>query len=161
FSTNPNSVGFVTKLSTAGTIVYSTYLGAGSSAAEPDGIAVDSAGNAYIAGTTVTTAASTSTTGTDVFITKLNPTGTSGLFTQFLSGAKDDASTGVAVDSSGNVYVTGKTFSVDFPTTPGVVQPAFGGGPLFRSTDAAATWSTSSGITRGSLFALAVSPSSP
>jgi hypothetical protein len=157
-STDTTSGGFVTKLSAAGAIVYSTYLGAGSGATEPDGIAVDSAGNAYIAGTTASTAA----TGTDVFITKLNPAGTGSFFTQFLRGAKDDAGAAVAVDTSGNVYVTGKTFSVNFPTTSGVVQPAFGGGPLFRSADAAATWSISSaGITRGSLYALAVAPSSP
>src|SRR5262249_59512794 len=117
----------------------------------------DSAGSAVIAGTTP----STSATGTDVFITKLNPTGTQSLFTQFLRGVKDDAAAAVAVDASGAVYVTGKTFSVNFPTTSGVVQPAFGGGPLFRSTDAAATWSVSSGITRSSLYALAVAPNSP
>ena len=157
-STNTTSGGFVTKLSAAGAIVYSTYLGAGSGATEPNGIAVDSAGNAYIAGTTASTAA----TGTDVFITKLNPAGTAALLTQFLRGGKDDAGAAVAVDGSGNVYVTGKTFSVNFPTTSGVVQPAFGGGPLFRSTNAAATWSiASAGITRGSLYALAVAPSSP
>jgi hypothetical protein len=157
-SSDTTSGGFVTKLGTAGAIVYSTYLGAGSGAAEPDGIAVDSTGNAYIAGTT----ASTSATGTDVFITKINPAGTLSLFTQFLRGGKDDASATVAVDPSGNVYVTGKTFSVNFPTTSGVVQSASGGGPLFRSADAAATWNVSSaGITRGSLYALAVAPTSP
>jgi hypothetical protein len=157
-SADTTSGGFVTKLSPAGFLVYSTYLRAGSGATEPDGIAVDSAGNAYVAGTTASTAA----TGTDVFITKLNPAGTASLFTQFLSGSKDDASTAVAVDASGNVYVTGKTFSVNFPTTSGVVQPVSGGGPLFRSADAAATWSiASSGITRASLYALAVAPTSP
>lgn len=156
-STDPTSGGFVTKLNGAGALVYSTYLGAGSGAAEPDGIAVDAAGNAYIAGTTAPSAA----TGTDVFITKLNPSGTAAVFTQFLRGAKDDAGNAVAVDTSGNVYVTGKTFSVNFPTTSGVVQPV-SGGPLFRSLDAATTWSTASaGITRGSLYALAVAPSSP
>jgi hypothetical protein len=161
-STDTTSGGFVTKLSAAGTIVYSTYLGAGSGATEPVDIAVDSAGNAYITGTTATTAASTSATGTDVFITKLNPAGTGSFFTQFLRGVKDDAGAAVAVDTSGNVYVTGKTFSVNFPTTSGVVQPASGGGPLFRSADAAATWSQSSaGITRASVYALAVAPSSP
>src|SRR5262249_55668846 len=130
----------------------------GSGATEPDGIAVDSAGNAYVAGTTASTAA----TGTDVFITKLNPAGTASLFTQFLSGSKDDASTAVAVDAFGNVYVTGKTSSINLPTTAGVVQPASGGGPLFRSADAAATWSiASTGITRASLYALAVAPTSP
>jgi hypothetical protein len=157
-SADTTSGGFVTKLSPAGSLVYSTYLRAGSGATEPDGIAVDSAGNAYVAGTTASTAA----TGTDVFVTKLNPAGTASLFTQFLSGSKDDASTAVAVDASGNVYVTGKTFSVNLPTTSGVVQPASGGGPLFRSADAAATWSiASTGITRASLYALAVAPTSP
>jgi Beta-propeller repeat len=155
-STDASSGAFVTKLSVGGAMVYSTYLGAGSGAAEPNGIAVDAAGNAYIAGTTASSAA----TGTDVFITKLNPAGTAAVFTQFLRGAKDDAGTAVAVDNSGNVYVTGKTFSVNFPTTLGVVQPA-SAGPLFRSLDAATTWSAASaGITRGSLYALAVAPTS-
>src|SRR5262249_40204569 len=105
---------------------------------------------------------STASTGTDVFITKLNPAGTASIFTQFLRGGKDDAVASIAVDTSDNVYVTGKTFSVNFPTTSGVVQPAFGGGPLFRSPDAAATWSRSgAGITRGSFYALAVAPSAP
>ena len=157
-STDTTSGGFVTKLSGAGAIVYSTYLGAGAGATEPAGIAVDSAGNAYIAGTTP----STSATGMDVFLTKLNPTGTRSLFTQFLRGGKDEAAGAVAVDSSGDVYVTGKTFSINFPTTSGVVQPAFGGGPLFRSADAATTWNiASAGITRASLYALAVAPRSP
>jgi hypothetical protein len=156
-STNPTAGGFVTKLSAAGAVAYSTYLGAGAGPTEPAGIAVDSGGHAYLAATTTATTA----TGTDVFVTKLNPAGTASLFTQFLRGAKDDAAAAIAVDSSGNVYLTGKTFSANFPTTSGVVQPAFGGGPLFRSTDAAANWSISSGITRGSLYALAVAPSSP
>jgi hypothetical protein len=158
FSTDATSGGFVTKLSASGTIVYSTYLATGAGATEPAGIAVDAAGNAYIAGTTP----STSAAGTDVFLTKLNPAGTQSLFTQFLRGGKDEAAGAVAVDASGDVYVTGKTLSINFPTTSGAVQPAFGGGPLFRSADAAATWNVASaGITRASLYALAVAPSSP
>ena len=105
-STDTTSGGFVTKLTATGAIVYSTYLGAGSGATEPDGIAVDSAGNTFVAGTTASTAA----TGTDVFITKLNPAGTASLFTQFLRGGKDDAAAAITVDSSDNVYLTGKTF---------------------------------------------------
>jgi hypothetical protein len=158
FSTDGTSGGFVTKLTPAGAVVYSTYLGAGSGAAEPNGIAVDSSGNAYIAGATPSTTAN----GTDVFITKLNPSGTGVIYSQFLRGTKDDAAAGVAVDGSGNAYVTGKTFSINFPTTSGVIQPVYAGGPLFRSADAAVTWIPSStGIARGSFYALAVSPSSP
>ena len=141
---------FVAKVNTSGTaLLYSGFVG-GSYVETGSDIAVDNLGNAYIAGTTP----STSATGMDVFLTKLNPTGTRSLFTQFLRGGKDEAAGAVAVDSSGDVYVTGKTFSINFPTTSGVVQPAFGGGPLFRSADAATTWNiASAGITRASLYA--------
>src|SRR5207244_13389459 len=117
-----------------------TRLFVGSGAAEPNGIAVDSAGDAVIAGTV----SSTASTGTDIFITKFNPTGTGLLYTQVLRGSKDDTGTGVALDAAGNAYVTGTTFSVDFPTTSGVVQPAFGGGPVFRSSDVGSNWTISS-----------------
>ena len=157
-STDSSSGGFVSKLGPSGVLVYSTYFGAGTGAAEPKGIAVDSAGSAYVTGAT----ASSSTSGTDVFIAKLNPSGTTVLFTQYIRGAKDDSGNAVVVDSSGNAYVAGKTSSINFTTTPGVVQPAFGGGPAFRSADAGTTWTASSNeITRSSLYALAIAPGNP
>ena len=150
---NSTSGAFVTKLSPSGAQVYSTSLTAG----EPKGIAVDASGNAYIAGATPSSAA----TGTDVFLLKLNAAGTA-VYTQYIRGAKDDIGNAVAVDVSGNAYVAGKTSSINFTTTGGVIQPAFGGGPVFHSTDKGVTWSaTSTGITRTSLQALAIGRGDP
>jgi hypothetical protein len=157
-STNVTSGGFVTKLSPAGALVYSTYFSAGGAGSEPRGIAVDSSGSAYITGAT----ASSSTTGTDVFITKLNPAGSNALYTQFIRGARDDAGYAVAVDGSGNAYVAGKTSSIDFTTTAGVIQSVFGGGPAFQSSDGGVNWNiASTGISRSALYALAIAPGSP
>jgi hypothetical protein len=50
------------------------------------------------------------------------------IFSTYLGGSRNDASRGVAVDASGNVYVTGQTNSLDFPVTAGSFQTAFGGG---------------------------------
>lgn len=57
----------------------------------------------------------------DVFVTKLNPSGTRVVFTTYLGGTTFDDGYGIAVDSQGNVYVTG-TAGANFPTTPGAFQ---------------------------------------
>jgi photosystem II stability/assembly factor-like uncharacterized protein len=158
FSTDSSTGGFVTKLSATGALVYSTYFGAGSGAADPKGIAIDSSGNAYVTGAS----SSSTATGTDVFVTKLNPTGTAAAYSQFIRGAKDDTGNGIAVDSAGNAYVAGQTASIDFTTTAGVLQRTYAGGPAFRTSDSGSNWSLSStGITRGSLHALAITPGNP
>jgi len=120
---------------------YSTYLG-GSDIDVPYAIAVDAAGNAYIAGLTTssnfpTTSGAFQTTyykgGTflslpaDAFATKLNPTGTALVYSTYLGGTNYDEANGVAVHSAGNAYVTGGTNSTDFPVTPGAFQTTFGG----------------------------------
>jgi hypothetical protein len=96
-------------------------------------IAVDGAGNAYVTGTTTSTnfpttpgAFQTSSHNSgnpiilasdgDVFVTKLNPTGTALDYSTYLGGSARDAGTGIAVDASGDAYVTGWTRSSDFPT---------------------------------------------
>ncbi|MBF0458213.1 MAG: SBBP repeat-containing protein [Nitrospirae bacterium] len=127
---------FITKLNSAGTaLVYSTYLG-GSSASGDIGrsIAVDSAGNAYVTGETYSTdfptagAYQTTMKGVcDVFITKLNSTGTALVYSTYLGGNGYDGGYGIAVDSSGNAYVTGYTRSTDFPVTSGAFQTTVGG----------------------------------
>jgi len=110
---------------------YSTYLG-GSGGDLGNAIAVDSAGNAYVTGETFSTDFPTtnpiqgSLAGvTDVFIAKLNPTGSAPIYSTYLGGHDNsysqdvyatDCGTGIAADSSGNVYVTGFTASTDFPT---------------------------------------------
>jgi hypothetical protein len=129
---------FVTKLNPEGsTLVYSTYLG-GNANDNGFGIAVDAAGNAYVTGNTdssdfPTTATAFDTTfngGVDAFVTKLDPTGSSLLYSTYLGGGGElgEAGTGIAVDTAGNAYVTGVTSSSDFPTTPGAFQTSPGGG---------------------------------
>jgi len=130
---------FITKLNSNGTsLLYSTYLG-GTKTDEAYDIAIDSQGNAYITGLTqssdfpITSGAyQTSKKGGmnyyDIFITKLNSTGSSLLYSTYLGGTNDDYAFGIVVDSQGNAYVTGYTKSTDFPTTSGAYQVTNNGG---------------------------------
>jgi len=113
---------FVTKIDAAGHFAYSTYLG-GSSHDAGNGIAVDGAGNTYVVGETCSTDFPTSAPPPstahlcDAFVTKLDASG--GLrfgYSIYLGGGFYDYGYGIAVDGSGNAYVTGKTMSIDFPT---------------------------------------------
>jgi hypothetical protein len=121
---------FVTKLNPAGSaLVYSTYLGGNNRDGDYESnIAVDSAGNAYIASNTASTdfptvnAFQTEFRGLDddVFIAKLNAQGSALLYSTYLGGNNINAGTGeyaygLALDGSGNAYVTGYTFSTNFP----------------------------------------------
>ena len=112
---------------------YSTYLG-GNAFDSAYGIAVDSSGNAYVTGSTqspdfpiLSPLQAASGGDSDVFLTKLNPTGTALVYSTYLGGSGFDRGTAIAVDSAGNAYVTGFTASVNFPTTPGSFQTAYGG----------------------------------
>jgi len=127
---------FVTKLNPAGSaLVYSTYLG-GSNSDEGVGIAVDSTGSAYVTGDTVspnfpTTPGAFQTTlgrpfASNAFVTKLNPAGSALVYSTYLGGTGGDSGLGIAVDSTGNAYVTGETSSPNFPTTPGALQATLG-----------------------------------
>ncbi len=117
-------------------LIYSTYLG-GKADENSTGIAVDSAGNAYVAGVTsssdfpVTAGASQPRCGTDglcngrsdFFVAKYSPAGAL-LYSTFIGGSGNEfvgANPGhnIAVDGSGNAYITGNTQSGDYPTTPG------------------------------------------
>ena len=117
-----------------GSLVYSTYLG-GSGLDQGNGIAVDSAGNAYVAGATASTSFVFTPTGFqttnhgqgDAFVAKLTPTGALTYFT-YLGGTLADTAAGIAADSTGNAYVTGSTVSSDFPVTTPVFQHIYGGG---------------------------------
>ncbi len=133
-STDPFD-GFVAELAEdASSLVYSTYLG-GTSGDTVLGIAVDGAGNAYVTGGTNDSQPPNtfpiknpvqSFGGTvDAFIAKLNPAGTSLVYSTYLGGGGYDAGTGIAVDTSGNAYVSGFTYSGDFPVASGV-QNTFG-----------------------------------
>jgi hypothetical protein len=125
---------FVTKINAAGSaLVYSTYLG-GSAADFGRGIAVDSAGNAYVSGFTSSTdfptknplQASYGGGADDAFVAKLNSTGSALIYSTYLGGDADDMGTAIAVDSAGNAYVTGLAPSSNFPTTPGAFQTSCG-----------------------------------
>jgi hypothetical protein len=124
---------FVTKLNPAGTaIVYSTYIG-GSGMDAGFGIAVDSSGSAYVTGSTassnfplVNPFHSTFGPLVDAFVTKLNPTGDALVYSTYLGGSDFDEGHAIAVDASGNAYVTGYTVSrQDFPTAD-PIQPVNG-----------------------------------
>jgi hypothetical protein len=128
----------VTKLNPTGSaLLYSTYLG-GSNEELGWGLAVDSAGNAYVTGWTYSSDFSTTLGAvqpafggvSDTFVTKLNPAGSALLYSTYLGGSGEDGGFGLAVDNAGNVYIAGKAASPNFPTTPGAVQPTFGGGPF-------------------------------
>jgi uncharacterized repeat protein (TIGR01451 family) len=136
--------GFVVKLGPDGsTLLYSTYLG-GYSWEGIDGIAIDNAGNAYLAASTHSTDFPTTpgawdrvcdncqtNFSTDAAVAKLNADGSQFIYSTLVGGA--DAPGGetfrdVAIDSAGNAYLTGYTHSTDFPTTTNALQPSFGGG---------------------------------
>ena len=129
----------VTKLNSAGTdLVYSTYIGGSGDEVGYD-IALDNSGNAYITGYTnssnypvTPTAYDTSYNGnyvghSNVFVTKLNPDGTGLVYSTFIGGTNHDAGYGIALDNSGNVYITGVTSSNTFPVTSGVYQSSLAG----------------------------------
>jgi hypothetical protein len=103
-------------------LVYSSYLG-GNGTESGNAIVVDDSGNAYITGTTTSSLfplASafdpTLSGGSDAFITKINPAGSALVYSTFLGGSNTEIGSDISVDSSQNVYVTGRTASSDFPT---------------------------------------------
>ena len=118
---------FIAKLDPTGTdLVYCTYIGGGEGD-EGTGIALDSSGNAYVAGTTASAdfptrvAFQAARKGTqDAFVLKLNAAGSDILYSTYLGGGGLDEGSAIALDTGRNAYVTGRTFSTDFP----VVTPA-------------------------------------
>ena len=129
------------------TLTYSTFLGGSGAPTREIGdsinaVAVDSAGNAYVGGLTgspdfpTTSGAFQSVCPATVFcvvgfITKLDPSGGSFQYATFLGGSgggNPEPVIGIAVDQSGDAYVSGEDDSSDFPTTPGVLQPTGDGG---------------------------------
>jgi Beta-propeller repeat len=123
---------FVVKLShDLSTTVYATFMGGTTGDDAGRGIAVDTVGNAYVTGFTnstdfPTTAGAFQTApggGNDAFVVKLDPTGATLLYGTYLGGNGSDVGLGIAVDGGGNAHVAGGTFSTNFPTTAGAVQP--------------------------------------
>ncbi len=124
-SFNGNYDTFITKLNPSGTeLVYSTFIG-GAGNDYGYAIAIDAAGNAFITGETNDVTFPTTEDaynrsingGIDAFVTKLNPSGTELMYSTFLGGVNIDIGSGIAIDESGNAYITGQTFSSNFPTT--------------------------------------------
>jgi hypothetical protein len=127
---NGGADAFVAKVNAAGTaLVYATYIG-GSQSDYPEGIAVDVAGNAYVAGYTFssnfpTTAGAYDPThngSTDAFVFKLSPAGNSLLYSSYIGGTAEDQATEIAIDSAGNAYISGSSNSADFPSSSGSFQ---------------------------------------
>jgi hypothetical protein len=133
---------FLAKLSTDGSsLVYSTYLG-GQSNEVGTAVAVDSAGNAYVTGFTASTDFPTANPlqphlsldlfqrpTNDVFVTKVNPTGSALVYSTYLGGDGNDTGSAIAVDSVGDAYVTGHAqqgLNRFFPTTPDAVNHSSG-----------------------------------
>jgi uncharacterized protein (TIGR03437 family) len=165
-----NGIGaFVAKVNTAGTgLVYVTYLGAGDlqptvGTLQTDfvtAIAADGAGNAYISGytadpafpatagvfqTALAGAATPPFVGPyDAFVAKLNPTGSAMVWATYLGGTNTDQAQTIAVDSAGNVWVSGTTKSTDFPTK---VSVAPGGSEFLAELN-----STGSALSYSALF---------
>ncbi len=139
---SPCTDAFAIKLAPDGSTVYATYLG-GSGPDQARAVGIDSQGNAWITGDTESPDFPT-TPGAiqktfhgendlgplkfgDAFVAKLDPTGAGLLYSTYLGGSAPDAGLAIAVDSAGAAYVAGATQSADFPTTAGVLQPAYNG----------------------------------
>lgn len=140
-SANPNSTNaFVAKLNATGTaMVYATFMG-GSGTDAGKGIAVDKQGNAYVAGSTTSDDFPTLNAlqaarqgGSDGFIAKVNPSGTELAYSTYLGGALNDTVSAIAVDAQGSAYLTGETYSADFPIR-NAFQPTKSGFRLVNAT---------------------------
>jgi hypothetical protein len=154
FPTTPGSLqptyqgqedGFVTKLSADGSeLVYSTYLGGSDGLDIGRDLVLDSAGNAYVTGDTdaadfpTTPGAYQPACGpgfgcSDAFLAKLDPTGSSLVWSTFLGAANNESGNDVALYDDAEPYLVGTTDSPGFPTTPGAFQQTCVGCEFLRS----------------------------
>ena len=145
---------FVAKYTASGSQTYSTYLG-GSDVDQCNGIAADSAGNAYVTGFTQSGATTTGGFPTlnadqatfqgvsDAFVTKLKADGTGLLFSTFYGGNDADTGYGITLDSAGAAYVAGSTYSKSkFKTSTGAFQSAPGSQDIHISSAFVAKFSS-------------------
>jgi uncharacterized protein (TIGR03437 family) len=157
---------FVLKLNPAGSaIVYATYLG-GEAIEHGGGIAVDEQGNAYVTGYTNspnfprTTGAlqPALSGGLAAFVTKINRAGSGLVYSTYLGGNLSTQGTGIAVDSGGNAYISGLTFSTDIPAAG--LTGVRGGDPVQKSGDMGGHWRPSAeGLLPDAILTLAIAPS--
>jgi Beta-propeller repeat len=187
---NAGSNAFVSEITPAGNgtadLVYSSYLG-GSTADVGLGIAADTAGNAYVTGSTLSSDfptfgafQSTLDGNSDAFLTAVAAGGGNLAYSSFMGGSGDedfDSSTngflGGAVayyNASSNLYVAGTTSSTNFPTAGSALQTTYGGGPSDAPFDAFAaisppgyviTATTPSAVSAGSSAASTITLTSP
>jgi hypothetical protein len=151
---------FVAKFDPTGTkLIYSTYLG-GDQSDYAEGLAVDSAGNAYIAGTTQPAAPVQEQQGGNAFVKKLSPDGSALLYMRYIGG--NTMVKGIAVDSSGNASIAGDSIGPDFPSVHPLpaAQPSVKS--LFVTNDGGSTWrNLNNGLPATNINSLAVDPSNP
>lgn len=131
FSSSGGEEAFVTKLNSSGSsLIYSTLIG-GTGIDAANSIKVDSTKNAYIVGVTsstdfdITSGVLQSVNGSgpsDIFVTKLNSTGSSLIYSTFIGGSLDDIGNAITIDSIGNSYITGFTNSINYPISSGAFQ---------------------------------------
>jgi uncharacterized repeat protein (TIGR01451 family) len=134
-TTNAGQDVYVAKINPAGgSFIYATYISAAGGNNFGNDIAIDAQGNAYITGKATSTlfpatpgAYDTTPSSLDAFIVKLNAQGNGLLYASYLGGTGSDEGFGIAVDSSGDVYIAGGTTSNNFPVVGGL-QTTFGGG---------------------------------
>lgn len=120
---------YVLKFNRTGTaLVYSTFIG-GSSTDEGNALEVDASGNVYLAGTTSSANfpvlgayQAANGGGSDVFVLKLNPTGSGILYSTYIGGTSTDYGRSIAISATGEAYLTGETFSNNYDVTAGAYQ---------------------------------------
>ncbi|MEK6301246.1 MAG: SBBP repeat-containing protein [Acidobacteriota bacterium] len=140
-----DSDAFISKISLDGkSLVYSTYLGGTGTEnlAGRCGVAVDSAGNAYVAGDTqsgdfplsnaLRSSKSGSASSLDAYVSKIDPTGSAFVYSTYFGGDEDDFGFGIAADSSGSAYIAGRTKSTSF-TGSSSTRPLVGTADAFVS----------------------------
>jgi len=137
-SFNNNYEAYITKLNQSGSsLVYSTYI-SGSAGTSGTGISVDSSYNAYMSGYTASTnfpttfgAFDTTYNGgpSDGVVVKLDSSGSMLVYSTFLGGNNRDYPKRNSINVSGEIFLCGLTYSNNFPTTPGVIDSTFNGGP--------------------------------
>lgn len=157
---------FVTKLTTTGTLSYSTFLG-GNADDTGHAITVDVSGNAYVTGVTSSSTFPTQNPiqtvsggdfAGDVFVTKLNAAGSGLIYSTYLRGLNTDVGRGIVVDSTGNAFVTGFTRSVEFPVTQGSLRTK---SSVYKSLDSGGLWTNENYGLAAHAITIAVHPTQP